>query len=112
MYLIRAEARAQLGKVTGTGSAQEDINVLRTRANAPLIASVTQSQMILLIEQERVYELAYEGNRWYDLVRTDRAKDIMPAFSSNWKVQFELWPIPQREMLNNPSLTGNQNPGY
>jgi hypothetical protein len=112
MYLIRAEARAQLGKVTGTGSAQEDINVLRTRANAPLIASVTQSQMILLIEQERVYELAYEGNRWYDLVRTNRAKDIMPAFSSNWKDKFELWPIPQREILNNPALAGNQNPGY
>lgn len=112
MYLIRAEARVQLSKVTGAGSAQEDINVLRSRANAPLIASVTQSQMILLIEQERVYELAYEGNRWYDLVRTERAKDVMPAFSSNWKVQFELWPIPQREMLNNPALAGNQNPGY
>ena len=112
MYLIRAEARAQLGKVTGAGSAQEDINVLRTRANAPTIASVNQSQMIQLIEQERVYELAYEGSRWYDLVRTDRAKVVMPAFSSNWKVQFELWPIPQREILNNPALAGDQNPGY
>lgn len=112
LYLIRAEARVQLGRVTGAGSAQEDINVLRARANAPLIASVTQSQMVLLIEQERVYELAYEGNRWYDLVRTDRAKDVMPAFSTNWKVQFELWPIPQREILNNPALAGNQNPGY
>ena len=112
MYLIRAEARAQLGKVTGAGSAQEDINVLRTRANAPTIASVTQSQMIQLIEQERVYELAYEGSRWYDLVRTDRAKVLMPAFSSNWKAQFELWPIPQREILNNPALAGDQNPGY
>lgn len=112
MYLIRAEARAQLGKVTGAGSAQEDINVLRTRANAPTIASVTQSQMSQLIEQERVYELAYEGSRWYDLVRTDRAKVLMPAFSSNWKAQFELWPIPQREILNNPALAGDQNPGY
>ncbi|MEK6783249.1 MAG: RagB/SusD family nutrient uptake outer membrane protein [Bacteroidota bacterium] len=112
MYLIRAEARVQLNKVSGTESAQEDINVLRARANAPLIASVTQSQMIQLIEQERIYELAYEGNRWYDLVRTDRAKDVMPAFSSNWKDKFELWPIPQREILNNPALVGNQNPGY
>jgi hypothetical protein len=112
MYLIRAEARAQRNLVTGSGSAQEDINELRARANAPLIASVNQSQMIQLIEQERVYELAYEGSRWYDLVRTDRAKVVMPAFSSNWKAQFELWPIPQREMLNNPALAGNQNPGY
>ncbi len=112
MYLIRAEARAQRNKVTGVGSAQEDINVLRTRAKAPLITSASQSQMILLIEQERLYELAYEGHRWYDLVRTSRAKDVMSAFSGNWQDKFELWPIPQREILNNPALAENQNPGY
>jgi starch-binding outer membrane protein, SusD/RagB family len=112
IYLIRAEARVYQNKVTGAGSAQEDVNVLRARAKAPLILSVTQSQMIQLIEQERLYELAYEGNRWYDLVRTGRAKEVMPAFSSNWKDKFELWPIPQREILNNPALAGKQNPGY
>jgi hypothetical protein len=112
LYLIRAEARALQGNVTGAGSAQEDINVLRARATAPSVTSVTQSQMIQLIEDERVYELAYEGHRWYDLVRTGRAKDVMPAFSPNWKDQFELWPIPQREILTNPALAGNQNPGY
>jgi starch-binding outer membrane protein, SusD/RagB family len=112
IYLIRAEARVYQNKVTGAGSAQEDVNVLRARAKAPLILSVTQSQMIQLIEQERWYELAYEGNRWYDLVRTGRAKEVMPAFSSNWKDKFELWPIPQREILNNPALAGKQNPGY
>ena len=112
MYLIRAEARALQGNVTGPGSAQEDINVLRARANAPLVTSATQSQMVQLIEDERVYELAYEGHRWYDLVRTGRAKDVMSAFSSNWKDQYELWPIPQREILTNPALVGNQNPGY
>ncbi|MFM9839784.1 MAG: RagB/SusD family nutrient uptake outer membrane protein [Cyclobacteriaceae bacterium] len=112
IYLIRAEARAKQNKVTGANSAQEDLNVLRARAKAPLITSVSQSQMIQLIEQERLYELAYEGNRWYDLVRTGRAKDVMPVFSSNWTDKFELWPIPQREILNNPALAGTQNPGY
>jgi len=112
MYLIRAEARAQQGNVTGTGSAMDDINVLRDRANAPLITAATQSQMILLIEKERLYELAYEGHRWYDLVRTGRASAVMSAFSPNWKDTEDLWPIPQRELLNNPALVGNQNPGY
>jgi len=112
MYLIRAEARAKQGKVTGIGSALEDINVLRARANAPLVPSVSQNQMLALIEEERVYELAFEGNRWYDLVRTGRVTAVMTAFSTNWKDAYELWPIPQREMLNNPALTGNQNPGY
>jgi len=112
MYLIRAEARAQQNKITGSGSAQSDINILRARANAPAVGSVSQGQMLLLIENERLYELAFEGHRWYDLVRTDRAKTVMPAFSPNWKDTYELWPIPQRELQNNPSLVGEQNPGY
>lgn len=112
MYLIRAEARAQQDNVTGTNSAQTDINVLRDRANAPTVTSVSKSQMLRLIEEERRYELAFEGHRWYDLVRTGRASEVMPAFSVNWRSDFELWPIPQREIQNNPALVGNQNPGY
>ena len=112
MYLIRAEARANQGKITGTGSAAEDINVLRTRSNAPTITSATQNQMITLVEQERRYELAFEGHRWYDIVRTDRAAQIMPVFNSNWKDTYNVWPIPQREIQNNPALADNQNPGY
>ena len=112
MYLIRAEARAQLGKVSGTGSALEDINVLRKRAKGTLLTTISQSQMILIVESERKYELAYEGHRWYDLVRTGRASVVMPAFNSNWKSTYELWPIPQREIQTNQALVGNQNPGY
>lgn len=112
MYLIRAEARAFLGLVSGDNSAQTDINVLRERAKAPQIGSVSQSQMIQLIEKERQYELAFEGHRWYDLRRTGRMEQVMPAFNANWKSTFELWPIPQRELQNNASLAGAQNPGY
>jgi starch-binding outer membrane protein, SusD/RagB family len=123
MYLIRAEARAQRGNVTGPNSAQTDINVLRERADAwdsstsektftPRVGAVTQAQMLQIIERERIYELAFEGHRWYDLVRTGRAKEVMLAFSSNWKDTYELWPIPQRELLNNSALVGYQNPGY
>ncbi len=112
MYLIRAEARAQLDKVTGDDSAQSDINVLRERADALTVVAVSKSQMLRLIEEERQYELAFEGHRWYDLVRTGRAADVMPAFSENWRDDFELWPIPQSEIQNNPALAGNKNPGY
>lgn len=109
MYLIRAEARAKQNQVT---SAINDLNELRGRANADIITTATQSQLLQLIEDERVYELAFEGNRWYDLVRTNRAAAVMPVFNINWKNSYELWPIPQREIQNNPSLKGNQNPGY
>ncbi|MBX2896265.1 MAG: RagB/SusD family nutrient uptake outer membrane protein [Cyclobacteriaceae bacterium] len=112
MHLIRAEARARLGSVSGANSATTDINILRARAKAPAIGTVTQSQMLALIENERVYELAYEGHRWYDLVRTGRAATVMPPFNSNWRAAYERWPIPQRELQTNPALVGNQNPGY
>ena len=109
MYLIRAEARVALDNLAG---AEEDINVLRERANAPTVTLTSKSQMESVVEWERYYELAYEGHRWYDLVRTGRIHDVMTAYSSNWKDTYNLWPVPQREILNNPSLAGNQNPGY
>jgi hypothetical protein len=112
MYLIRAEARAHLNKFTGANSAQTDINILRKRADAPLVNPSSQSEALQLIEEERRYELAFEGHRWYDLVRTGRAAQVMSVFSSNWNSTYELWPIPQREIQNNPALVGNQNPGY
>jgi starch-binding outer membrane protein, SusD/RagB family len=113
MYLIRAEARANQNRVSGANSATEDINVLRERANAPRVSGVgAPSAMLRLIEQERVYELAYEGHRWYDLVRTGRAQAVMSAFSPNWQSTYEVWPIPLGETQRNPSLREAQNPGY
>lgn len=112
MYLIRAEARAQQGKLAGTTGAISDINQLRTRAKAPAVTAVTQADILLTVERERQYELAFEGHRWYDLVRTGRAQVVMSAFSPNWNSRYELWPIPQSEILRNSGLQGAQNPGY
>ncbi len=112
MYLIRAEARARQNRVTGTDGAEADINVLRKRAQAPVVAGSNATSIFPVIEQERIYELAFEGHRWYDLVRTERAQPIMLAFSPNWDSKYELWPVPLREIQNNPALRGNQNPGY
>lgn len=112
MYLIRAEARARQNKISGADSAEEDINVLRTRANAPLVEASSQAQMLSEIERERVYELAFEGHRWYDLVRTGRANEVMSNYSSNWSEKYLVWPIPLSEIQTNPALVGNQNPGY
>lgn len=120
MYLIRAEARAQQAKIAGASGALADVNVLRTRAgknisNAArkpsLLTSATQAEALTIIERERVFELAFEGHRWYDLVRTGRAQAVMSAFSPNWNAKYEIWPLPQSEFQRNPAL-GTQNPGY
>lgn len=110
MHLIRAEARAQQNKLTGTDGAVADLNVLRTRAKSTAVSVTAQADVLLAVERERVYELAFEGHRWYDLVRTGRAQTVMSAFSPNWSSRLELWPVPQREIQQNPALT--QNPGY
>jgi hypothetical protein len=53
--------------------------------------------------QERQWELAHEGKRWFDMVRRDpTATDEQPTDM--------LWPIPQTQRDLNPQLT--QNPGY
>lgn len=109
MHLIRAEANVELGSIS---LAESDINILRTRANAPTVTALSQTQMRSVIELERFYELAYEGHRWYDLKRTGRISEVMNAYSPNWKDAYELWPVPQREIQNNPALVGDQNPGY
>lgn len=112
IYIIRAEARAQQDKISGVNSAEADINIIRQRAGVPLIQGSSKNQMLLIIENERRMELCFEGHRWYDLVRTGRAQTVMNDFTSNWTEKDELWPIPFREITNNPSLKNAQNPGY
>jgi hypothetical protein len=112
IYIIRAEARAQQNKLTGTTGAIADLNVLRARAKAPNVSAANQAEVISAVERERVYELAFEGHRWYDLIRTGRLQAVMTAFSPNWKSTYDRWPIPNGEIQRNPALKDAQNPGY
>jgi hypothetical protein len=114
IYLIRAEARARQERVTGSsGGLQDLVRVRRRSGNADDLLSISgQSQLLQAIERERQVELAFEGHRWYDLKRTGRAASVMNAFTTNWSDTDLLWPIPLREVLNNPALRDAQNPGY
>jgi hypothetical protein len=55
-------------------------------------------------------ELAFEGHRWFDLVRTGRYVEVMTAKGYPVKDFHRYYPIPQRETDLNGLLT--QNPGY
>jgi len=107
MYLIRAEASNLLN--LGASVVLPDIEMLRTRAGItnPLTES-TQSQLALVIEEERRRELAFEGHRWPDIVRTNRAIVLKTSIISTSQY---LFPIPLSEMLTN-NLIGSQNTGY
>lgn len=105
MYLIRAEANARLGQ--NIDLVVEDLDKIRNRAGLDDTEADTYEELILAIEQERMFELAFEGHRWFDLVRTNRAMAVLENVTSTNQY---LWPIPQRERDINSNL--DQNPGY
>jgi starch-binding outer membrane protein, SusD/RagB family len=103
LYLIRAEARAQQEKLD---LALADLNAVRDRANLPPSSAATSAEILLAIENERRVEFALEPHRWYDLVRTGRADEVLNVTDTRRYVM----PIPAAQRLVDPSL--DQNPGY
>jgi hypothetical protein len=71
--------------------------------------------MRLALEQERRVELAFEGHRWFDLVRTGRALEVLNGKAQAIGLTTQLtennliFPIPQSQIDVNPSLI-KQNP--
>ncbi|MEO7986037.1 MAG: RagB/SusD family nutrient uptake outer membrane protein [Gemmatimonadales bacterium] len=106
ILLIKAEALARLSDLAG---AVDAYNPIRVRAGLPehVLGNdvTTQDEVLAAIDRERRIELAFEGDRWPDLVRRGVAVSVMgiPDFQT-------LYPIPQAEVDVAPGLT--QNPGY
>ena len=79
IYLLHAEALAMTGDLAG---ATEYVNKVRTRAGIKTIAvPSSQEAMIDAILKERRLELAFEGFRFFDLLRHgfERTKAIHEA---------------------------------
>ena len=75
MYLIKAEALAYTdGNI---GAIQDNINPIRGRAGLLSTTANTYPSLKLAIENERRHEFAFEGHRWFDLVRTKRATTLL-----------------------------------
>lgn len=113
MYLIRAEAAAQLNNLN---VAVSDINTIRRRAGLAAINPTSQVTVLAAIRQERRIELCFEfGNRWFDLNRTagdskypssGQITAVLPGYQS-----FDaLYPVPLTQLQLNRHLL--QNPGY
>jgi hypothetical protein len=107
MYLVRAEALARNnGSVSDI---QDDINIIRNRAGLGDVVKTSYSDLLLAIEKERRVEFAFEGQRWFDLVRTGRASTFKATVTS---VTQTLFPIPLTELVTNRSTGMYQNDGY
>ena len=110
-YLIRAEARAALGKITGSEGAVEDINIIRERAGLLPVDVTEDTDIRGLIIKERKSELFAEwGHRWLDLKRTEMANSVLSHKGTSWSVTDTLFPKPASEILLNNRI--EQNDGY
>jgi hypothetical protein len=103
-YLLEAEALLR-----GSGDltrAKLLVDAVRARVGLAPVPAITLD----IIMQERRLELATEGHRFFDLVRTGKAQQVLGplGYQSN---RNEVLPIPQSEIdVTNGVL--KQNPGY
>lgn len=115
ILLLRAEAYNNKGDITDAATL---VNQVRKRVDLPNTTAATQADIAQAIATERRLELAFEGHRRFDLIRTGKAIEVMNAQKDgagnnlNYNVQpFQLvYPVPQQQLDLNPKLV--QNPGY
>ena len=111
VLLMKAEALNEQGK---TAEAAEPLNIVRHRAGLPGVSGLSQEAMREKIIHERRIELAFEGHRWFDMIRLQHGDYAVKFLKSIGKSRVTkerlLFPIPQTERDANKLMT--QNPGY
>jgi len=107
VYLILAEAANEMGN---TGEATTALNTIRTRVKLPNTTATNQADLRKAIWKERRLELAFEHDRWFDLVRTKQAPEAMKADGKTFAEKHYLFPIPYEQLTQTPDMV--KNPGY
>lgn len=115
MYLNRAEANAKLGNIQ---EALNDVNVIRRRAGIPIYTSVPTGMTILdVVLKERRLELAFEGQRKFDIFRNGHTlnRKYPGTHLSKDRLMYEVSPtsnsiiqyIPESQIVAQPNLVQN-----
>jgi len=124
IYLMHAEADVNLNKLSEAASYVNKVRERAKLADLPSSASASKESMLNAVLKERRLELAFEGFRWFDLIRNDRAVECVNNFGNKTSEYYDsekayvkninenglLMAVPQTQLENNPNLT--QNPGY
>lgn len=117
VLLMLAEALNE----SGSGDPYVHLNAVRERAGLPPLSGLSQIELREAIAHEQRVEVAFENHRWYQLLRTDQAIEVMTAHGEEEKARLSrlsaasynvqpfklLFPIPQREVQIN-DLTQNE----
>lgn len=108
VLLTYAEAQAELGNFA---EANTYLNMVKNRANLPAVSINNNAEFKEEVLAERRKEFVGEGQRFFDLVRTETLEEkVMEAKDIQVNPIYYLFPIPQRERDVNTNLP--QNPGY
>lgn len=108
MYLNRAEAYAYQGAAFES-QAQDDLNMIRNRAGLVSIYPTGQALIDAILKERRI-ELAFEGQRWFDLTRLGKdipKETVAPIPFTDYRI---LPPLPVADLQVNKNLIPNQ--GY
>lgn len=112
ILLMHVEAIMAGSASTTSSNAITSFQKVRDRAGlTTAVTSISEDELLL----ERRVELAFENQRFFDLLRFGKANEVFTAYSNNNNLGYTstdlLLPIPQREInIGNGILT--QNPGY
>ena len=109
IILLKAEAHNQLNEVD---EALRLLNLIRNRAGVPQLneteAVNLYGDVAATILHERSIELSFEGHRWFDLVRTGNAINVMNPINGLSDEANFVWPLHEDALNKNPKLEQNQ----
>ncbi|MCF8226213.1 MAG: RagB/SusD family nutrient uptake outer membrane protein [Bacteroidales bacterium] len=115
VLLTYAEAENEINGPTE--KAYDAINLIRNRAKLEdLIPGLNKDSFRDSLYKERQKELYFEGQRWFDLVRTNRLVEVVEAVPAGVNADFYpsvelpkhlLFPVPALEIEINPNLAPN-----
>lgn len=112
IMLLRAEALIQVGGPSNIVEALTLLNKIRTRAGLPAFATEADAtakygSLEAAILHERSIELCFEGQRWFDLRRTDTAISTMGPINGLSDERNLVWPIYIGVLNKNPNMEQN-----
>lgn len=118
VMLMYAEA-SNRAEGAPNAAAIDAVNKIRQRAQLPIIGRMSQDAFEKEVWTQRYLELAYEDKMWFDMLRTRKVRndltlnfDDFVGHTTVWGKTFTenqlLFPIPLREINNNPKLVQNK----
>lgn len=113
VLLMKAEALNEMGQTTLAEAPLYEVRCRAGLTNRSTIEGLSQMQMREKIIHERRMELAFEGHRWFDMIRykDNYALNFLHSIGKTAaSSKHLLLPIPTQEREANPKLT--QNPGW